>query len=92
MKKKFSVGSKPLNMPDRSEQIRTMNDGEWCWVGKEVIREQVRDIRPLGLAVYLVLASLVDPKQRCYPSQGYIAQRLGTRARASIRLSSGCER
>jgi biotin operon repressor len=56
---------------------REMNAGEWYWVAKAVIQGFVPDIGCMAMAVYHLLASMADEKQRCFPSQKYIAEKLG---------------
>ncbi len=63
--------------------VRNIKDGDWFWVPKAVIRTHAKKIKPLGIAVYTILASMADGQQRCFPSQGYIADSLGY-SRASV--------
>ena len=70
-------------MHRKYNQVRNIKDGDWFWVPKAVLHRNAKRIRPLGIAVYSVLASLADAHQRCFPSQGYIADCLGY-SRASI--------
>lgn len=56
---------------------REMKPGHWFWLERSVIREYLAKVGPSAFAVYCFLASCVDKAQRCFPSQGYIAQGLG---------------
>ena len=58
-------------------QIRDLKNGEWYWVDKIIIQKYVPKIGAMGFVVYSFLASLADSSQRCFPSQKYIAERLG---------------
>lgn len=58
-------------------QIRELKNGEWYWVDKIIIQKYVPKIGTMGFVVYSFLASLADSNQRCFPSQKYIAERLG---------------
>lgn len=57
--------------------IRRMDDGGWYWVSKPVIQEYVPNVGFLSACVYHLLASMADESQSCYPSQQYIAEKLG---------------
>jgi len=57
--------------------IRSLTEGSWYWVNKIIVQEYIPKIGSRGLAVYSFLASLADTSQRCFPSQRYIAKRLG---------------
>lgn len=54
-----------------------MNAGEWYWVAKAVIQDYTPKIGSTAMTVYHLLASMADENQRCFPSQKYIAQKLG---------------
>jgi DNA-binding transcriptional MocR family regulator len=56
---------------------REMKAGEWYWVAKAVIQKYAPDIGCMAMAVYHLLASMADEHQRCFPSQKYIAEKLG---------------
>ncbi len=71
-----------------SGQARTMGDGDWYWVNKEIIRRYTPSVRAVGIAVYNLLASLADRSQSCFPSQRYIAERLGY-SRATVNQAIG---
>lgn len=58
-------------------EVRDLRNGDWYWIQKVVIQEYAKKIRPIGIAVYNLLASLADSSQRCFPSQKYIADCLG---------------
>ena len=62
---------------------REMNAGEWYWVAKAVIQDYAPNIGSTAMAVYHLLASMADEKQCCFPSQKYIAQKLGC-SRATV--------
>lgn len=57
--------------------VRELRDGEWYWVPKVLIRQYASMVKSSGIAVYSFLASMADRNQRCFPSQQYIAHRLG---------------
>ena len=57
--------------------LRTMKAGRWYWADKAVIQDYARTLGILAIAVYHLLASMADENQSCYPSQKYIADRLG---------------
>jgi len=54
-----------------------MNAGEWYWVAKAVIQMYAPGVGCMAMAVYHLLASMADEKQCCFPSQKYIALKLG---------------
>lgn len=56
---------------------RSIQSGHWYWVSKEVIHVYGTTLGVSALAVYHVLASMVNKHQRCFPSQQYIANLLG---------------
>jgi biotin operon repressor len=58
-------------------QIRELKNGKWFWIDKIIIQEYVPKIGTIGFIVYSFLASLADSNQSCFPSQKYIAERLG---------------
>jgi len=65
-------------MPNQEKiEIRDLRNGDWYWVHKAVIREYAPKVGAIGIAVYNFLASLADGRQICFPSQRYIAERLG---------------
>jgi biotin operon repressor len=64
-------------------EIRDLRNGDWYWIHKKVIQEYASLIGLTGIAVYNFLASLADKVQSCFPSQKYIAERLGF-SRATI--------
>lgn len=64
-------------------EIRDLRNGGWYWVHKAVIREYAPKVGAIGIVVYNFLASLADSSQVCFPSQKYIAERLGY-SRATI--------
>jgi biotin operon repressor len=62
---------------EQSNESRKLNQGQWYWIQKAVIQEYGPKIGLRGIAVYNMLASLANQEQRCFPSQSYIAERLG---------------
>ena len=68
---------------EQSSEARNFNDGEWCWINKSVIQEYTSKVGPIGITVYCFLASMVDSEQKCFPSQKYIAEKLGC-SRATV--------
>ena len=72
-------------MPNKNEnyETRDIRDGRWYWIHKAIIQRYTRKIGSTGIAVYNLLASMADQKQKCFPSQKYIAERLGY-SRATI--------
>lgn len=63
-------------MPEENVQPRKMVAGEWFWLEKAIIRKYLPQISASGFAVYSFLASCVDEKQTCFPSQQYMATHL----------------
>ncbi len=59
------------------DEIRKMDEGGWYWILKVVIQEYAPKVGAIGIAVYNFLASMADRNQSCFPSQQYIADRLG---------------
>ena len=68
---------------EQSSEVRNFNDNEWCWINKTVIQEYTPKVGPIGITVYCFLASMVNSGQRCFPSQKYIAEKLGC-SRATV--------
>jgi len=64
-------------------EIRDLRNGDWYWIHKAVIGDYTQKVGAVGIIVYSFLASLADSNQSCFPSQKYIAQRLGY-SRATI--------
>ncbi len=64
-----------MSIPKR--QIRKLKAGDWYWMDKVVVQEYVPKIGAMGVSVYSFLASMADNSQRCFPSQKYVAERLG---------------
>jgi len=62
---------------DSETTVRNLRDGPWYWAPKSVIQEKGRVVGFLALAVYHFLASMVDTRQSCFPSQVLIAKLLG---------------
>ncbi len=66
-----------MNETTPRNDIRKMDDGGWYWISKPVIQEYVPKVGFLSICVYHLLASMADENQSCYPSQQYIAEKLG---------------
>jgi biotin operon repressor len=64
-------------------QIRDLKNCRWYWIDKAVIQEYTPKIGAIGIAVYNFLASMADSNQKCFPSQRYIAEKLGC-SRATV--------
>ena len=66
-------------MPEKDDAaiLRSMRRGKWYWVDKAVIQEHARREGLLTISVYHFLASMADKSQACYPSQKYIARKIG---------------
>lgn len=65
-------------MPRKEKiEIRDLKNGSWYWVHKAVIQRYASKVGAIGVLVYNFLASLADSQQACFPSQKYIADRLG---------------
>ncbi len=64
-------------------EIRDLRNGDWYWIHKAVIGEYAQKVGAVGILVYSFLASLADSNQSCFPSQKYIAHKLGY-SRATI--------
>jgi len=60
-----------------ANHIRDLKNGSWFWVDKVIVQKYVPKIGTMGFIVYSFLASLADSNQSCFPSQKYIAERLG---------------
>jgi len=58
-------------------EIRDLRNGEWYWIHKAVIQDYIHKVGTTGVIVYSFLSSLADSQQSCYPSQKYIAEKLG---------------
>lgn len=66
-----------MTQPSKSSLlIRNLRDGPWYWAPKAIIREKAKSVGFLALAVYHFLASMVDTRQMCFPSQMLIAKNL----------------
>jgi biotin operon repressor len=62
---------------ERTYEIRDLRNGDWYWIHKAVINDYVQKIGATGVIVYSFLASLANDRQSCFPSQKYIADKLG---------------
>ena len=58
-------------------EIRDLRNGDWYWIHKAVINDYTQKVGATGVIVYSFLASMTDKDQRCFPSQRYIAEKLG---------------
>ena len=63
-----------------------MEPGKWYWVEKQVIQRYASKVGYLSTCVYHLLASMADQTQSCFPSQQYIANKLGC-SRVSVSRS-----
>ena len=61
----------------KGDPVRSIKDSPWYWGNKSLLHDYAKDIGALGIAVYDCLASFVDAKQTCYPTQEQIGQILG---------------
>jgi len=65
-------------MPEEQRfEIRDLRNGDWFWIHRTVINEYTQKVGSVGVIVYSLLASMADGNQRCFPSQRYIADKLG---------------
>jgi len=67
----------------KKTEVRNLKDGDWYWIPRAVVQCYAAKVSATGIAVYNVLASLANRSQSCFPSQKYIAERLGC-SRATI--------
>jgi hypothetical protein len=67
----------PIQPHDLQCNVRRIKDGDWYWISRSILKEHASNIGLLALGVYHVLASMVNEKQSCFPSQTYIARYLG---------------
>lgn len=58
-------------------ELRTLSAGAWYWVSKKVIQGCAPYVGLTAIGVYHFLASMADKQQYCFPSQAFIAKRLG---------------
>lgn len=58
-------------------EVRDLRNGNWYWIHRAVIKEYTPKVGATSIAVYNFLASCVDTHQSCFPSQKYIAERIG---------------
>jgi biotin operon repressor len=58
------------------KDARRLSRGDWYWIDRTVM-QHASVIGVMGIAVYNVLASMANRNQECFPSQQYIADRLG---------------
>jgi len=58
--------------------IRRIDDKNWYWISRSILKQYGHILGPAGLAVYNVLASYANSKsQTCFPTQETIAERIG---------------
>ncbi len=58
--------------------IRRIDDKNWYWISRSILKQYGHILGPAGLAVYNVLASYANSKsQTCFPTQETIADRIG---------------
>jgi DNA-binding MarR family transcriptional regulator len=58
--------------------IRRIDDKNWYWINRSILKQYGRILKSSGLAVYNVLASYANSKsQTCFPTQKSIAGHLG---------------
>lgn len=64
-------------LTNKKHEIRQVKNGNWYWIEKTIIQGFVQKIGATALTVYNFLASCADKNQSCFPSQKYIAEKLG---------------
>ena len=69
-------------MSNEQLEVRDFSDGEWFWISKSVIQYAPK-VGPMGITIYSLLASMADNEQKCFPSQKYVAEKLGC-SRATV--------
>lgn len=52
-------------------------NGGWFWIENKIIERHAKDLGPIGVAVYCLLARRVNSNQECFPSRAHIAEVLG---------------
>jgi len=58
--------------------IRRIDEKNWYWINRSILKRYGNILKPMGLAVYNVLASYANSKsQTCFPTQKTIADRIG---------------
>jgi DNA-binding MarR family transcriptional regulator len=76
-----------------SARVRDGRKRDWFWLDDAVVDRLARDMQPLALAVYVVLARHADGEGRCWPSRATIAEKLGVSrgtVRNAIKHLAGC--
>ena len=58
-------------------EVRNLKDGDWYWIQRAVIQDYASKIGSTAIAVYNFLAAMANNKQSCFPSQKYIAEKIG---------------
>ena len=61
----------------KNREARSLAHGDWYWIPRAVITGYASEIGARALAVYNFLAAYADSRQTCFPSQKYMAERLG---------------
>jgi len=61
----------------KNREARSLAHGDWYWIPRAVMKGHASEIGARALAVYNLLAAMADSRQSCYPSQKYMAERLG---------------
>jgi DNA-binding MarR family transcriptional regulator len=60
------------------DHVRRIDDKNWYWISRSILKQYGSILKPTGLAVYNVLASYANSKsQTCFPSQKTIADKIG---------------
>jgi biotin operon repressor len=62
---------------DNKLEVRSLKDGDWYWIQRAVIKDYAAKIGGTAIAVYNFLAAMADRNQSCFPSQKYIARKIG---------------
>ena len=70
-------------LDENNLEIRDIKNGDWYWANKSIIFDYAKKVKATGLMVYSFLACLTDKMQSCFPSQQYIAEKLGC-SRATV--------
>jgi len=68
---------------EQNMEARGFNDGEWFWINKTVVLDYAQKVGGTGITIYSLLAAMADNEQKCFPSQKYIAEKLGC-SRATV--------
>src|SRR3990172_6271236 len=71
------MGTYLMDKTNNKLEVRSLKDGDWYWIQRAVIQDYTAKIGGTAIAVYNFLASLADRNQSCFPSQKYIARKIG---------------